>query len=134
MKRITACLLSFIVGQALFAQKGMPAAIPLTYGQDALGVDLGVGLWGIPLPVDYDADGRNDLLVSCPDTPYKGIYFFRNIGTDSAPLFDRAVKVFDKAPNNIRVSYYDGVPHVLAKDTEYVNFFESFLENPRGIS
>ena len=134
MKRITACLLSFIVGQALFAQKGMPAAIPLTYGQDALGVDLGVGLWGIPLPVDYDADGRNDLLVSCPDTPYKGIYFFRNIGTDSAPLFDRAVKVFDKAPNNIRVSYYDGVPHVLAKDTEYENFFESFLENPRGIS
>ena len=47
----------------------------LTYNNEGLEVDLGVGLWGIPIPVDYDGDGVKDLLVSCPDRPYKGLYF-----------------------------------------------------------
>ena len=41
----------------------------LRYNNPDLTVDLGVGLWGIPLPVDYDGDGLKDLLVSCPDRP-----------------------------------------------------------------
>ncbi len=133
MKRLSLLILfSALAVLPVHAQKGMPAARPLQYGQD-INVELGVGLWGIPLPVDYDSDGVNDLLVSCPDTPYKGIYYFRNIGTGAKPLFDRAVKLFDKAPNNIRVSYFDGKPHVLAKDTEYEDFFGSFVEKPKAI-
>ena len=58
----------------------------LRYNNPDLTVDLGVGLWGIPLPVDYDGDGVKDLLVSCPDRPYKGLYFFKNIGTPRHPL------------------------------------------------
>ena len=122
----------FLEFSAQASPKKLPAAEPISHNIEAT-VDLGVGLWGIPLPVDYDSDGVNDLLVSCPDTPYKGIYYFRNIGSNSRPLFDKAVKVSEKAPNNIRVSYFGGKPHVLAKDTEYEDFFGSFLEKPRAI-
>lgn len=41
----------------------------LRHNNPGLTVDLGVGLWGIPLPVDYDGDGVKDLLVSCPTAP-----------------------------------------------------------------
>lgn len=121
MTSILICLLSAGLS-AIVRDVRLPEAIPVRYGTEAT-VELSVGLWGIPLPTDYDGDGRNDLLVSCPDKPYKGIYFFRNIGTGSAPLFDKAVKVFEKAPNNIRVSYFGGEPRVLAKDKEYPGFF-----------
>ena len=43
-------------------------------------VDLGVGLWAWPLPMDYDDDGDLDLVVSCPDVPFKGTYLFENPG------------------------------------------------------
>ena len=29
---------------------------------------------------DYDRDGDLDLVVSCPDKPYNGLYFFENPG------------------------------------------------------
>ena len=50
----------------------------LKYNNPGLEVDLHVGLWAWPIPVDYDKDGDMDLLVSCPDVPYAGIYFFEN--------------------------------------------------------
>ena len=50
--------------------------IILDYNNPDLSVDLGVGLWAWPLPMDFDDDGDMDLVVSCPDTPFNGIYFF----------------------------------------------------------
>jgi len=44
------------------------------YNHPGLVVDLGVGLWAWPLPMDFNGDGRLDLVVSCPDKPYKGVY------------------------------------------------------------
>ncbi len=52
----------------------------LRYGNPGLAVDLAVGLWAWPMPMDYDGDGDLDLLVSCPDRPSNGIYFFENPG------------------------------------------------------
>ena len=43
-------------------------------------VDLGVGLWAWPLPMDFDHDGDLDLVVSCPDVPFRGCYLFENPG------------------------------------------------------
>ena len=130
MKKTALSLLLVCCALSLQAQKNnMPAAVPLAYGQD-ITVELGVGLWGIPLPVDYDADGRNDLLVACPDTPYKGLYWFRNIGTNAAPLFDKAVKLCDKAPKNLRVSYAGGSPRFIDAGVAYPDFLKTFLENP----
>ncbi len=52
----------------------------MEYNHPGLAVDLGVGLWAWPLPMDYDGDGDLDLVVSCPDVPYNGTYFFENPG------------------------------------------------------
>ncbi len=63
-------------------------------------VDLGTGLWGAPISVDFNGDGLMDIIMSCPDAPYKGIYYFKNIATSSNPLFDVAKKVSDLAYKN----------------------------------
>lgn len=97
----------------------------LRYNNPDLTVDLGVGLWGIPLPVDYDGDGVKDLLVSCPDRPYKGLYFFKNIGTPRHPRFAAAERISEKGMNNIRLSEVDGKPYVLSKNFEYPDFFKA---------
>ncbi len=97
----------------------------LRYNNPGLTVDLGVGLWGIPIPYDYDGDGVKDLLVSCPDRPYKGLYYFKNIGTAKKPLFAAAVRISEKGLNNIRLSEVDGTPYVLSKETEHLGFFEA---------
>ena len=60
--------------------------IRLKQNNPDLAVNLGVGLWGMPIPVDYDGDGLMDILMTCPDTPYRGIYFFKNIGTSENPF------------------------------------------------
>lgn len=59
----------------------------LKYNNPDLIVDLGVGLWGMPIPIDYDGDGLMDLLMTCPSTPHKGIFYFHNIGNSN--LFSR---------------------------------------------
>ncbi|MBO5686357.1 MAG: VCBS repeat-containing protein [Alistipes sp.] len=100
-------------------------AILLKHNQPTLEVDLGVGLWGIPIPTDYDGDGLNDLLVSCPDKPYKGLYFFKNIGTASEPFFAPAERIHTKGLNNIRLSEVNGKQYVLAKGVEYPNFVKA---------
>jgi hypothetical protein len=50
-----------------------------------------VGLWSHPAPLDFDRDGKMDLVVSCADRPYNGTYLFRNLQTNDQPLFDRAL-------------------------------------------
>ena len=103
--------------------RDLPDAVPLRHNDPGLTVDLGVGLWGIPLPVDYDRDGVIDLLVSCPDTPYKGLWFFRNIGTARRPLFASAIRISEKGLNNIRMSEVGGEACVLSCNTEHLDFF-----------
>ena len=108
-------------------------AILVKHNNPGLEVDLGVGLWGIPIPTDYDHDGRMDLLVSCPDKPYKGLYYFQNVGTSSDPLFAPAKKLHKKGLNNIRLSEVDGKQYVLAKGVEYPNFVKAPYEKEQPI-
>ncbi len=63
----------------------------ITYGRAGVRGKLGVGLYSHPGAIDIDGDGNLDLIVNCPDRPYNGIYYFRNIGTSEKPLFDRAI-------------------------------------------
>ena len=125
MRKILTILNTILLPLIMSAQAQNAEIIP--YNNDIV-VDLGVGLWGIPIPTDYNSDGLTDLLVSCPDKPYKGLYLFTNIGTLDKPLFDKAVKLHDKGMNNIRLSEVDGKQYVLSKNAEWKNF----VKNPYG--
>jgi predicted neuraminidase len=97
---------------------------PLKYNHPGLVVDLGVGLWAWPLPMDYDEDGDLDLLVSCPDKPSNGIYFFENPSQDPSvkqPVFKPGVRI-GPTGQNMQVSYVDGHPRILRENVELVDF------------
>lgn len=96
--------------------------IRLKYNNPDLIVDLGVGLWGTPIPVDYDGDGLMDIIMTCPDTPHKGIYYFKNIGTKNEPLFDAPVKLADKTFKNVQASYVDDKLYVFRPGFVYPTF------------
>ncbi len=125
---------------------GSGAALPLgmaksiervKYNNPGLIVDLGVGLWAWPLPMDYDRDGDYDIVVSCLDKPYNGMYFFENTsGNIKMPVFKPAVRV-GVGHRNIRPSYVartrvtretgtsDGKVRLLLPAKEIVDFRES---------
>lgn len=102
---------------ALKAQDRLP------YRHPDLVVDLGVGLWAWPLPMDWDGDGDLDLVVSCPDVPFNGTYFFENRSAKGTrfPVFEPPVKI-GPGLRSPQVSYYAGQAHVLTAAQEYVDF------------
>ena len=98
----------------------------LKYNHPGLVVDLGVGLWAWPLPMDFDGDGDLDLVVSSPDKPYGGTYFFENPGKRGdavvkMPVFKPAVRI-SRGLQNAQVSYVDGKPRVLTPGREHREF------------
>lgn len=121
---LTICFSLIVTGQA-FAEDLQA----LKYNNPGLAVDLGVGLWAWPLPMDYDNDGDYDLVVSCPDKPSNGTYFFENADGGVFPVFKPARKI-GPGHRNIRVSHVDGEPRVLTPGTEFRNFRSSQFEDP----
>lgn len=105
----------------------------LAYNNPDLTVDLGVGLWASPLPMDYDNDGDYDLLVSCSDVPFNGIFFFENTSGDSFPVFAPAVKVSDDPIKHIQVSYVNGEPRFLRPSEELTDFKNSFADTSKAL-
>lgn len=102
----------------------------LKYNHPGLVVDLGVGLWAVPLPADYDGDGDMDMVVSCPDTPYNGTYLFENTsGKQTYPVFKPAVRLADGMRNST-VSYLDGNWRFLTPGAHYPDFRNSGYEKP----
>ena len=94
----------------------------LQYRRSDLVVDLGVGLWAWPLPMDWDGDGDYDLVVSCPDVPFRGTYLFENPGGgEKMPVFEPPVQV-GPALNSATLSVVDGAPRVLAPGIELTDF------------
>lgn len=131
MKRFLCLMATASVVVSLFSQTRDEAR--LKYNNPGLEVDLAVGLWGMPVPVDYDGDGLTDLLISCPSTPYKGVWYFRNIGDRKHPFFDKAVKLSDISYNDVMPSWYNGKLHVIRKGTEYTDFATDLFGSPRKI-
>ena len=103
----------------------------VTYNHPDLSVDLGVGLWAGPLPMDFDADGDMDLLVSCYDVPFNGLYFFENPSGPGEPLpvFEPPVRI-GPGKKNLQVSYVDGHARIMERGTEYINFPTALYDQP----
>jgi hypothetical protein len=108
-----------------FAQAAAGELTKLTYGQPSSVVDLGVGLWAWPIPCDADNDGDFDLIVSCPDKPSNGIWFFENVDGDTAgnkfPVF-RPARRLSATVHYVLPSYVDGRLRVLSPGVEHPNF------------
>ncbi|MFT6809072.1 MAG: hypothetical protein ACJA01_002304 [Saprospiraceae bacterium] len=101
------------------------------YQDKELVVDLGVGLWAWPMPIDYDQDGDLDLVVSCPDVPFNGTYFFENPTGDAFPTFNPPVKIA-KGSKNVQISYPNNQPSVTVGNLEYRDFINTQFET--GVS
>ena len=93
----------------------------LKYNNPDAIADLGVGLWAWPLPMDFDDDGDMDLLVSCPDKPFNGTYFFENKSGDAYPVFEPPVRLTHSI-KDVQLSYVNGEPRVLVPGFELANF------------
>lgn len=126
MKPITLSLTISLLGVFLQAEEDCPL-LPLQYNNPGLEVDLGVGLWAWPFPMDFDGDGDMDLVVSCPDKPSNGLYYFENPTQDPSikmPAFKPAVRLGDTG-QNVQVSYVDGNPVMLRENLEFPKFKET---------
>ena len=100
----------------------------IAYHNPDMTVDLGVGLWAIPMPMDFDGDGDLDLVVSCPDHPFNGVYFFENKeGQVDKPVFEPPVRIADKY-KNMEISYIDGKPRILIPGKEITGLQTGNLE------
>lgn len=120
---------------ALLAATSFSAASALDrleYRNPGLTVDLGVGLWAWPLPCDADGDGDYDLIVSCPDKPYNGVYVFENVTGDTVkhkmPVFKPGPRL-SKTVTYVMPSYAkDGSMRVLNPGFEYLNFTKTGID------
>lgn len=124
-------LLIFIGSRETLAQNDPHANIIKYNNPDAV-VDLGVGLWPHPLPMDYDHDGKTDLLVSTAGTPYNGIYLFKNISNENGLLFAKPVRLA-KGIKNIEISYGKGKEQLLVPGAVIENFSKTFGSEKRRL-
>jgi len=111
---LAALVISILADAVHAADEANWKLLPLKYNNPGLKVDLGVGLWAWPLPMDYDGDGDMDLLVSCPDKPSNGVYFFENPSQDPSvklPVFKPGVRL-GQTSHNMQVSYANGQPRI----------------------
>jgi hypothetical protein len=112
---IAAALLAVVVARADELQ-------PMKFNNPGLTVDLGVGLWAIPMPMDYDGDGDLDLVIVSCGKPHNGTYFFENTqGKTKMPVFKPAVRI-GAGRLNTQFSTVNGEPRVLRLGEEYVDF------------
>jgi hypothetical protein len=109
--------------------------IRLQQNNTSLLVDLAVGLWASPLPMDFDNDGDLDLVISCTDVPFNGTYFFENINGEmsASTVFRKPVKI-GAGINNVTISYVDGKARILGSGLEFTDFNKSVYNKPIGIS
>ncbi len=108
----------------------------IKHNNPGLVVDVGVGLWAWPLPMDYNNDGLMDLVVASSGKPYNGVYFFENTGVidpeSGLPLMKRGVRL-GKGLNAVQVSFVDDKPVVMNAGKIYPDFLRTAFDRSKKI-
>ena len=110
---------------------------PVRYQHPGLNVDLGVGLWGNPIPCDRNNDELPDLIVVCEygakGSPSPGVYYFENTGrrdpATGVEVFKPAVRLSDSV-YDLKPSYTPQGLRVLSPGREYPDFVRTGLARP----
>lgn len=104
----------------------------ISYRNPDLLVDLGVGLWAVPFPVDYTGNGQNDLLVGSGGRPYNGIFYFEGISDEQGPtVFQKAKKLSaSTASYNMQISHIDEDSWIITEPGKaYPDYKNTFLDD-----
>lgn len=122
-----------LVLAALLWSQDLQGLERVRYNHPGLVVDLGVGLWAWPIPVDADHDGDMDLIVSCPDKPYNGVWLFENpSGPVKFPVFKPARRL-SSTVHYVTPSYVDGELRVLSPGSEHPGFVATGLQRSQSL-
>lgn len=107
----------------------------IKYNNPGLKVDLGVGLWAVPVPVDFTGDGKPDLLVGSGGRPYNGIYYFEaRTEANGETTFKPAVRLSDApARYNLQVSHVGNDWIITEPGIAYPDFKNTFLAEGKPI-
>ena len=84
--------------------------------------------------MDFDDDGDMDLVVSCPDTPFNGTYFFENTsdGSVTMPVFEKPKKI-GEGMKNLQI-YTDGDSIIVTgRGITYPDFKENLFSEPEPL-
>ncbi len=102
----------------------------IKYNNPGLIVDLGVGLWAVPVPADFTGDGNPDLLVGSGGRPYNGIYYFEaKTEANGETIFKPAVRLSDSpARYNLQVSHVGNDWIITEPGIAYPDFKNTFLD------
>ncbi len=143
---VLAALLALAPAARAASAPAPATAMPrLAHQNPGLLADLGVGLWAWPLPIDYNRDGRMDLVVVCTDKPFNGTWYFENSGDVDPqlqlPIF-RPARLLGKSAPSAGISYVSGQPVVTAtasvkqgdifayRGNVYPDFLQSHFDRP----
>ncbi|WP_234567107.1 FG-GAP repeat domain-containing protein [Rhodohalobacter sp. 614A] len=113
-------------------EKDFSTLTRLSYNNPDITVDLGVGLWATPFPVDFDEDGQNDLLLGSGGRPYNGIYLFEGTTDEKGPLvFEKGKRLSaSTASYNMQISHLEDSWVITQPGKAYPDYKNTFLENP----
>lgn len=97
IRAIIFALLLIVLLHAHYYSDYQTALLPGVFIQDGHS-DLKANLWSVPVVYDWNDDGKKDLLVGSSYTDHSGtsygyIYFYKNTGTDAAPLFSGHTRI-----------------------------------------
>ncbi len=113
----------------------LPQFKRMKFNNPGLEVPVGVGLTCCPLVLDYDGDGKTDLLLSCECRRWNTTHFFRNLGRagESDPVFAKGVKVGPSGRNPVYTSF-NGIPLAQAGRTAYFDFTNNVFLKAKTIT
>lgn len=115
------------------AQKQPEQLHRLKYNHPGLQADIGLGIWGLPVILDYDGDGVDDLLVNSSGSQLGGLYWFRRApGAGPFAAFQPPVRV-GVGDRGLQVSGDGKQPVVMTPGKRYPDFRATLLENPVSI-